>query len=136
MIEMFQNFKDGSSEVQREWRALVIQTDRNVELALRQTVKRSLQELSRAINGDAKTEPQVSANSHHQRKQDASERASESGFSARARQSQGQGQGQGLVSRFLIPSPPSPPCFHRPPLRPSSESTSCWRRGAWTTGRP
>ena len=59
MIEMFQNFKDGSSEVQREWRSLVTQTDRNVELALRQTVKRSLQELSRAINGDAKTEPQT-----------------------------------------------------------------------------
>jgi dynein heavy chain len=32
-------------------------TDRRIEKALRQTVKRSLQELSKAINGDAKNEP-------------------------------------------------------------------------------
>ena len=59
MKSMYVHFKEGSLEVQREWRALVTQIDRNVEVALRQTVKRSLQELSRAINGDAKTEPQL-----------------------------------------------------------------------------
>ena len=41
---------------------LVTQIDRNVEVALRQTVKRSLQELSRAINGDAKTSLRSSVN--------------------------------------------------------------------------
>ena len=56
---MFVNFREGTSEVQREWRELVKEVDREVELSLRQTVKRSLQELSRAINGDAKSEPQT-----------------------------------------------------------------------------
>jgi dynein heavy chain len=56
---MFANFRDGSSEVQREWRELVRGVDREVETALRHTVKRSLQELSRAINGDAKSDPQT-----------------------------------------------------------------------------
>ena len=37
----------------------VKEVDREVEVSLRQTVKRSLQELSRAINGDAKSEPQT-----------------------------------------------------------------------------
>jgi len=53
------NFRDGTPEVQREWRELVKEVDLEVESSLRQTVKRSLQELSRAINGDAKTEPQT-----------------------------------------------------------------------------
>jgi hypothetical protein len=38
---------------------MVTQTDRDMEVALRQAVKRGLQELNRAINGDAKTEPQT-----------------------------------------------------------------------------
>ena len=59
MRDMFVNFREGTSEVQREWRELVKEVDREVELSLRQTVKRSLQELSRAINGDAKSEPQT-----------------------------------------------------------------------------
>ena len=59
LAEMYHNFKDGSAEVQREWRDLVKEVDREVELALRHTIKRSLQELSRSINGDAKTEPQT-----------------------------------------------------------------------------
>jgi dynein heavy chain len=57
--DMFVNFREGTSEVQREWRELVKEVDREVEVSLRQTVKRSLQELSRAINGDAKSEPQT-----------------------------------------------------------------------------
>ena len=56
MKELHVNFKDGGTEVQREWRELVKKTDEKVEQALRTTVKRSLQELSRSINGDAKTE--------------------------------------------------------------------------------
>ena len=44
--------------MQREWNAFVEQVDKQVEDALRQTVKRSLQELSRSINGDVKTEVQ------------------------------------------------------------------------------
>ena len=59
MKDMFSHFKEGSGEVRREWRAFTVWTDKTVELALRQTVKKSLQELSKAINGDAKTEPQT-----------------------------------------------------------------------------
>ncbi len=55
----FRNFKEGSTEVQREWRSQVATIDKNVEQALKQSVKRSLQELSRAINGDSKTDPQT-----------------------------------------------------------------------------
>lgn len=55
---VFKNFKDGSSEVQREWRSQIAQIDKVIEHALKQSVKRSLQELSRAINGDSKTDPQ------------------------------------------------------------------------------
>jgi len=56
--QIYQHFKDGSGEVQREWRALLAQMDKSVEQALRQTVKKSLQELSRAINGDQKVDAQ------------------------------------------------------------------------------
>jgi dynein heavy chain, axonemal len=59
MREIYANFCDGSVEVRREWRSLVTQTDSLMEVSLRQAVKKSLQELSRAINGDAKTEPQT-----------------------------------------------------------------------------
>lgn len=51
-------------QVRREWRSLVTQTDSLMEVSLRQAVKRSLQELSRAINGDAKTEPQTVSVTH------------------------------------------------------------------------
>ncbi|CAB1114177.1 unnamed protein product [Ectocarpus sp. CCAP 1310/34] len=59
MREIFACFEGGSSEVKRERRALIAQTDNNIELSLRNTVKKSLQQLSKAINGDAKTEPQT-----------------------------------------------------------------------------
>ena len=58
MLQTYDAFRDGGDEVQREWNAFVESMDKNVEDALRQTVKRSLQELSRSINGDAKTEVQ------------------------------------------------------------------------------
>jgi hypothetical protein len=44
--------------VQREWRSLLSNTDKSVEQALRQTIKKSLQELSRAINGDQRVDAQ------------------------------------------------------------------------------
>ena len=46
-------------QVSREWNNFVESIDRGVEEALRQTAKRSLLELSRSINGDAKTEVQA-----------------------------------------------------------------------------
>ena len=42
----------------REWRSQISQVDKSIEHALKQSVKRSLQELSRAINGDSKSDPQ------------------------------------------------------------------------------
>ena len=58
MVETYGAFRDGGDDVQREWNSFVEQIDRQVEDSLRQTVKKSLQELSRSINGDAKTEVQ------------------------------------------------------------------------------
>ena len=55
---MYRNFKEGSPEVTREWRSQISQVDKSIEQALKQSVKRSLQELSRAINGDSKSDPQ------------------------------------------------------------------------------
>jgi dynein heavy chain len=60
MRAMYQHFKQGPPEVQHEWAKFVERADKTLEDALRQTVKRSLQELSKAINGDARNEPQVS----------------------------------------------------------------------------
>ena len=55
---VYRNFKEGSPEVTREWRSQISQVDKSIEQALKQSVKRSLQELSRAINGDSKSDPQ------------------------------------------------------------------------------
>ena len=49
MKEMFVNFRDGSGEVRREWRSFCINTDAAVELALRTTVKKSLQEVRKRV---------------------------------------------------------------------------------------
>ncbi|MEO0455852.1 MAG: hypothetical protein AAF152_04615, partial [Cyanobacteria bacterium P01_A01_bin.114] len=57
--KMYSSFKEGSQEVQREWRELVKEIDEDILCSLRSAIKRSLQELSRAINGDARTEPQT-----------------------------------------------------------------------------
>ena len=81
MQKTYETFRTDGDEVQREWTHFVENVDRGVEESLRTTVKRSLQELScvtpdltphiphvqvkrslqelsRAINGDAKTEVQ------------------------------------------------------------------------------
>jgi dynein heavy chain len=55
--ETYRNFKDGSNEVQREWRSQITSIDKDVEAALKHSIKKSLQEFSKAINGDAKTDP-------------------------------------------------------------------------------
>lgn len=54
---IYKSFKEGSSEVQREWKSQISQIDKLMEQSLKAAVKRSLQELSKAINGDAKSDP-------------------------------------------------------------------------------
>ena len=49
-------FADHNADIQHEWRKYVRKTDGRVEEALRTAVKKSLQELSKAINGDSKQE--------------------------------------------------------------------------------
>jgi len=56
---IYQNFKDGTAEVKREWRNQITQMDKQMEQSLKLAVKRSLQELSKAINGDSKSDPQT-----------------------------------------------------------------------------
>jgi dynein heavy chain len=51
MKSTYEVFKEDSLEVQREWLQFTEKIDKMVEQALRQTVKKSLQELSKAING-------------------------------------------------------------------------------------
>ena len=53
----YKTFADGTPEVQREWKSQIAQIDKNIEQALKHAVKRSLQELSKAINGDSKSDP-------------------------------------------------------------------------------
>jgi len=57
MKNSFEFFVDHPSDIQREWTRYVKKIDQKIEDALRTTVRRSLQELSRAINGDNKSEP-------------------------------------------------------------------------------
>ncbi len=56
---IYQYFKDGTQEVKREWRNQITQVDKIMEQSLKHSVKRSLQELSKAINGDSKSDPQT-----------------------------------------------------------------------------
>ena len=56
---MYKNFSEGSTEVMREWKSQIVYIDKMMEQSLKKVVKKSLQELSKAINGDAKTEPQL-----------------------------------------------------------------------------
>lgn len=51
-------FETDSEEVQREWIRYTEKIDKKMEDALRHTVKKSLQELSRVLNGDNRTEVQ------------------------------------------------------------------------------
>lgn len=52
----FMFFRNHPEEIQRQWRQYVERVDKRVEDSLRSTIKRSLQEISRSINGDIKTE--------------------------------------------------------------------------------
>lgn len=54
--QVYQVFSKDSEEVQQEWLNYIRRVDRMVEESLRQSVRRSLLELSRVINGDKKTE--------------------------------------------------------------------------------
>ena len=56
--KIYAHFREDPRQIQLEFRRFVNRVDSRVEQALRATVKKSLQELSRAINGDSKTEPQ------------------------------------------------------------------------------
>jgi len=56
MAESYEVFSTDGEDIQREWQRYVAKTDQAVEDSLRTTVKRSLQEIARAINGDARTE--------------------------------------------------------------------------------
>lgn len=56
MSSTYQIFAGDSEEVQREWLNFTRKIDKKLEDALRLTVKKSLQELSRVLNGDKKTE--------------------------------------------------------------------------------
>lgn len=56
MASIHEIFKSDSEEVQREWVKFTQKVDKKMEDALRHTIKKSLQELSRVLNGDNKTE--------------------------------------------------------------------------------
>ncbi|WIA13292.1 hypothetical protein OEZ85_006876 [Tetradesmus obliquus] len=56
LAELHDLFEGDGEEVQREWVKFTVKADKKVEDALRHTVKRSLQEMSRLLNGDSKTE--------------------------------------------------------------------------------
>ena len=51
--EMHTAFEPDGEEVQREWVRFTQRVDKKLEDALRATVKRSLQALSRLLNGDS-----------------------------------------------------------------------------------
>ncbi|KAF7654720.1 hypothetical protein LDENG_00065830, partial [Lucifuga dentata] len=57
MIHIYKTFSNDGPEVQEQWAVYTEKVDRMVEEALRSNIKRSMQELSKAINGDSKTSP-------------------------------------------------------------------------------
>ena len=56
MSTTYETFANDSDDVQEEWMKYTEKVDKKMSDALKQTVKKSLQELLRALNGDAKTE--------------------------------------------------------------------------------
>ena len=56
MAHTYLTFANDPEEIQAEWLKYTNKVDKRLEEALRTTVKKSLQELSRALNGDNKTE--------------------------------------------------------------------------------
>ncbi|ESP04959.1 hypothetical protein LOTGIDRAFT_184938 [Lottia gigantea] len=57
MRQTYEVFKNDSAEVQQNWYRYTKKMDKMVEAAFRLNVKSSLQELSKAINGDGKSAP-------------------------------------------------------------------------------
>ncbi|KAI4898373.1 hypothetical protein NFI96_012388, partial [Prochilodus magdalenae] len=57
MSRVYETFRNDGPEVQQHWLTYTEKMDRMVEEALRLNIKWSLQELSKAINGDSKTSP-------------------------------------------------------------------------------
>ncbi|KAL5251273.1 hypothetical protein ACHWQZ_G016836 [Mnemiopsis leidyi] len=57
MKNTYEVFKNDGTDVQLHWHRYTEKTDKMVEEAFRLNIKRSLQELSRAIHGDGKTAP-------------------------------------------------------------------------------
>ncbi|XP_028810290.1 dynein heavy chain 2, axonemal isoform X2 [Denticeps clupeoides] len=57
MIHVYDTFRTDGPEVQKQWVLFTDEIDSLVEEALRLNIKRSLQDLSKAINGDSKTSP-------------------------------------------------------------------------------
>ena len=53
----FAVFQNDGAEVQQHWHSYTLKMDRMVEEAFRLNVKYSLQELSKAVNGDGKSAP-------------------------------------------------------------------------------
>lgn len=57
MRQTFSIFQNDGTEVQQHWHRYTEKMDRMVEEAFRLNIKWSLQELSKAINGDGKSAP-------------------------------------------------------------------------------
>lgn len=57
MRKMFEVFRNDGMEVQQHWRKYTTNIDKMVEDSLRMNVKKSLQELFKAVNGDGKSAP-------------------------------------------------------------------------------
>ncbi|XP_054461370.1 dynein axonemal heavy chain 2-like [Anoplopoma fimbria] len=57
MTRIHHTFSNDGSEVQEHWLTYTEKVDHLVEQALRSNIKRSMEKLSRAINGDSKTSP-------------------------------------------------------------------------------
>jgi dynein heavy chain len=56
MKSTYEVFRYDSDSIQMEWHAFLMKIDKLVEVSLRTMVKRSLQELSKSINGDGKSD--------------------------------------------------------------------------------
>jgi dynein heavy chain len=57
MLQSYQFFESHPNDIQSQWKQYVEKVDKRIEEALKKTVKQSLQDLCRALNGDTKTEP-------------------------------------------------------------------------------
>lgn len=57
LLNTYSYFESHPPEIQREWKNFVTKIDLKLEEALKACVKRSLQDLTRTLNGDSKSEP-------------------------------------------------------------------------------